>query len=144
MAEIVLDINATIKHVAKLHNGQAYGDLPYITHLVLVARHFTNPVYVIVALLHDAAEDTSITLDDIRELYGEEIGNAVDAITRRPQESYLVNYIQRVAINPIARAVKIADLSENIHSAENWYREFTPLLDRYRRALAYLKGYLDA
>lgn len=63
--------------------------------------------------MHDSVEDTGITLDEISSLFGESVAQAVDAITKRNGEPYQ-DYLNRVKANPIARLVKIADLSHNM------------------------------
>lgn len=69
----------------------------------------------IVALLHDIIEDTPCTEDDLRSNgFDEEIVNAVSAMTRRPDETYYFDYIQRVSGNDIARKVKVHDLANNM------------------------------
>ena len=69
----------------------------------------------IVAYLHDTVEDTPLTIERIKELFGEEIGEAVFAITK-PKDGSLSydDYIERVKANPLARAVKISDLKHNM------------------------------
>ena len=66
---------------AEFHLGQMRrsGD-PYITHPVAVAEiladlGMTAPTLV-AALLHDTVEDTSYSLDDLREEFGDEIARA--------------------------------------------------------------------
>jgi len=69
------------------HKGQkrASGE-PYITHCVAVANILVElkvPAIVIsAALIHDTVEDTSITLVDIREKFGNEIASLVDGVTK--------------------------------------------------------------
>lgn len=60
---------------------------PYILHPIAVARIVneemglgTNPI--IASLLHDVAEDTSHTVEDIRELFGEDIAYLVEGLTK--------------------------------------------------------------
>ena len=69
----------------------------------------------VVALLHDTVEDQPdrITLDEIEEMFGVTVRDAVDAISRRKDETYW-QYIDRCSLNPIARRVKIADLVHNM------------------------------
>jgi len=68
----------------------------------------------IVAVLHDILEDTSITRDNLLvDGYSEQIVDAIDALSRRPEESY-TNYIERLAQNALAVTVKLADLKHNI------------------------------
>jgi (p)ppGpp synthase/HD superfamily hydrolase len=75
---------------------------------------FTDPVEQMAAVLHDVVEDTEMTLDELRRVgYRPEIVDAIDALTHRTHESY-EHYIDRVARNPVARRVKIADIEENL------------------------------
>jgi (p)ppGpp synthase/HD superfamily hydrolase len=75
---------------------------------------FADPVDRMAAVLHDVVEDTEITLDDLRDAgYRPEVVDAIDALTHDSHNSY-EQYIERIARNPVARRVKIADLEENL------------------------------
>jgi guanosine-3',5'-bis(diphosphate) 3'-pyrophosphohydrolase len=69
------------------HTGQrrASGE-PYITHSVAVAAILAElrvpPTVVIAGLLHDTVEDTSLSLNDIRREFGDEVANLVDGVTK--------------------------------------------------------------
>ncbi len=93
---------------------------------------FGDPVGQMAAVLHDAVEDTEITLGDLRDAgYPPEIVDAIDALTHRTNESY-EQYVDRVARNTVARRVKIADLEENL--ANNRRSPVAPgTADRIRR-----------
>jgi len=72
---------------AKAHAGQsrASGE-PYVTHPLAVAGIVAGlrpeiPA-VAAALLHDVPEDTDVTLETIREDFGEEIAHLVDGVTK--------------------------------------------------------------
>ncbi|MCA9089035.1 MAG: HD domain-containing protein [Planctomycetaceae bacterium] len=87
---------------------------PYVLHplRVMLAQH--NEEARIVAVLHDVVEDTSVTLDDLaREGFSETILKAVQLLTKDPELSYKEN-IARVKDHPLARAVKLADLQDNM------------------------------
>lgn len=85
---------------------------PYILHVVSVAFRVPAGPVRIVALLHDIVEDTDCTLDLIRNEFGDEIANAVDAITKREDEDYL-KYLLIVRTNELAAQVKYADICDN-------------------------------
>jgi GTP diphosphokinase / guanosine-3',5'-bis(diphosphate) 3'-diphosphatase len=60
---------------------------PYIYHPIEVARICyeeigLGPTAVICALIHDVVEDTPISLDQIKKLFGEKIANIVDGLTK--------------------------------------------------------------
>lgn len=107
-------IDKALKIAVKAHDGQFdKGGNPYIFHPVWVALHCRSEDERIVALLHDVIEDSDITLDDLsKEEFPKRIIESVDRITRKKGESYCA-YINRVAINQIARRVKVQDLFHN-------------------------------
>ena len=96
------------------HRGQVdKSGVPYVFHPMHVAEQMTGETETVVALLHDVVEDTSYTLDDIRELgFGEDVVGALSLLTHRKDEPYL-EYAARIKNDPVARAVKLADLRHN-------------------------------
>lgn len=98
------------------HKGQSdkRGE-PYIFHVMRVALACEGDAR-LAALLHDVVEDTPWTLSTlIMRGMPRRITDAVDALTRRKRddETY-VDYIERVALNPLARLVKIEDLKDHL------------------------------
>ena len=71
----------------KAHTGQkrASGE-PYIIHCVAVAAILAElevpPAIIAAGLLHDTVEDTTITLEDIRREFNDEIARLVDGVTK--------------------------------------------------------------
>ncbi|MCP4395438.1 MAG: bifunctional (p)ppGpp synthetase/guanosine-3',5'-bis(diphosphate) 3'-pyrophosphohydrolase [Alphaproteobacteria bacterium] len=74
-------------YAVKKHGSQlrASGD-PYFSHPVEVAGILTNfkldAASIITGLLHDVVEDTGTSLDEIRELFGDEVATLVDGVTK--------------------------------------------------------------
>jgi hypothetical protein len=102
---------------------------------------FADPVEQVASVLHDAIEDTDLTIDDlVKAGYSPDAVEAIDCLTHRDNESY-DEYIDRVAHNGVARRVKIADLYENL--ANNRRLPSSPAkaerIERYRRALDRLR-----
>jgi (p)ppGpp synthase/HD superfamily hydrolase len=108
-------IEEAIIWATEVHRGQVdKAGNPYILHPLRVMLRMTSAEARFVAILHDTIEDSDHTLDDLRALgYSETIIAAVDAITRRDDETY-EEFIQRLKPNPLARAVKLADLLDNM------------------------------
>ena len=68
---------------------------------------------VIVALLHDVVEDTDYTLEDIRVMgFPEQVIEALALMTHDKSVPYM-DYVEKIKNNPIAKAVKLADLKHN-------------------------------
>ena len=84
----------------------------YIEHPARVAARMNTSEEKVVAWLHDVVEDTDVALEEIGRVFGSEIMDAVDAVTHRKGESW-ADYLIRVKRNPVAKAVKIADLIDN-------------------------------
>jgi (p)ppGpp synthase/HD superfamily hydrolase len=138
-------IEDAIALAARAHRGQQYASPerePYIFHPLRVMLTLADPADQIVAVLHDAVEDTELGLVDLVDSgYPPDIVEAVDAITHRPGESY-DEYIRRVAANEISRRVKLADLRENL--ANNRRLPPSPAnterIAQYERAMLMLGG----
>ncbi|MBS7233039.1 HD domain-containing protein [Flavobacterium psychroterrae] len=84
--------------VSKLHQGQKYGgdeegqQIEYINHIGSVVfeiiqsfehdKTMNADFSLTCALLHDTIEDTQITYDKIRDLFGVQVANAVNALSK--------------------------------------------------------------
>lgn len=99
----------------RAHEGQTdKSGRAYIMHPVRVAMRCKTPKARIAALLHDTLEDTSVTIEELREQgFPEDIIAAVLSVTKREGESY-ESFIRRAADNAIGREVKMADLEDNM------------------------------
>ena len=83
------DVEAAKSLAFQMHDGQTdKAGLPYITHPQRVAERMEAPEAQVVGWLHDAVEDTSLTLSEIEERFGPETAAAVDAISRREGEAW--------------------------------------------------------
>lgn len=102
---------------------------PYITHPIAVARIVAeemelgaNPV--MAAFLHDVVEDTSFTIDDIRNRFGDDVAFLVGVVTKQKKDKYeqskqVDNYRQILAsVQYDVRAilVKLADRMHNMRT----------------------------
>ncbi|MBQ7632582.1 MAG: bifunctional (p)ppGpp synthetase/guanosine-3',5'-bis(diphosphate) 3'-pyrophosphohydrolase [Alphaproteobacteria bacterium] len=80
-------LNRAYVFALKKHGSQlrTSGD-PYYSHPIEVAGILTkyklDSSSIIAALLHDTVEDTDTTLDEIRELFGEQVSQLVDGLTK--------------------------------------------------------------
>lgn len=65
----------------------------------------------LVALLHDILEDTPTSYNELVDLFGETVADAVLTVTKKGDD--YSSYINQIKSNPIARIVKIADMTHN-------------------------------
>ena len=119
-------------YATQIHEGQMYGEQPYMTHVEDVASGFDDPHLQRIAYLHDTVEDSETGIGEIHERFGEDVGHAVDALTRRQGEQYF-DYINRVKEHPEATQVKLADLHSNLKNNPN-----ESLARRYQKAIGIL------
>jgi GTP pyrophosphokinase len=74
----------------RAHAGQtrASGE-PYIVHSLAVALMLADlhldPKTIAAGLLHDVPEDTAVTIDQVREMFGTEVASLVDGVTKLGQ-----------------------------------------------------------
>lgn len=87
--------------------------LPYVFHPFHLAEQMKDEATTIVALLHDVVEDTDYTFEDLEGMgFGAEVIEALKLLTHDDAVPYM-DYVANLKHNPIARAVKLADLSHN-------------------------------
>ena len=87
--------------------------MPYVFHPFHLAEQMADENTTIVALLHDVIEDTEYTLDDLRKFgFAEDVLSAISLMTHSDDVPYM-EYVMKIKTNPIAKAVKLADLKHN-------------------------------
>jgi GTP pyrophosphokinase len=74
-------------YTAKVHEGQVrHSGEPYLVHPLEVAGILVemrlDDVTIVAGLLHDTLEDTLTTLDEIKRVFGEEVGFLVEGLTK--------------------------------------------------------------
>lgn len=130
--EIILAAQICVKY----HYGQVdKAGNPYYLHPFAVASKCKDEKEIIVALLHDILEDTDYPAMNILTHFGQEIFDAIVALTRGIDEKYS-DYIKRVSENPLAKYVKKKDLEHNLE--DRGFEIPQSLKDRYIAALILL------
>lgn len=87
--------------------------MPYVFHPFHLAEQMTTEETTVVALLHDVVEDTDYTIADLTEMgFPKAITDAIGLMTHEKGVDYF-EYVAAIKENPIAKAVKIADLTHN-------------------------------
>ena len=108
------NIAAAIRIAADAHASQLDKDgRPYILHPIAVMMNVPPGDAQVVAVLHDVVEDTTVTMDDLaRAGFSEPILASLRLVTHAKDEPY-AQYVIRCKADPVARAVKLADLRDN-------------------------------
>ena len=114
----------------KVHGSQTdKKNFPYMAHVNDVAKRVQQlgEDYFVVGLLHDAIEDAVKHNEGLRfqeeiknlikTTFNQEVVNAINAMTKLPEDDYFEDYLPRVKKNNIAKEVKIADSSHNLSKA---------------------------
>src|SRR5919202_558821 len=106
---------------------------PYIRHPLAVAHILVDlqldPASIAAGLLHDVAEDTSVSLEDLRRSFGDEIARIVDGVTkltamegRTKEEAQAGTYRKMfiaMADDPRVVLIKLADRLHNIRTLDS-------------------------
>ena len=118
---------------AEAHKGQKRNTgEPYIVHPIAVANIAAEELEldantVIAAFLHDVAEDTSYTVEDIRARFGDDVAFLVDVVTKRKKHNYeftkqVDNYrqiLESVHYDIRALLVKLSDRLHNMRTLDS-------------------------
>ena len=87
-----------LAELAHLHQKRASGE-PYIQHSLTVAQILADlhldSVTIAAALLHDVVEDSVVTVEDLRQDFGDEVASLVDGVTKLGQIDKLSQMTQR-------------------------------------------------
>ncbi len=110
------DLQRAIEVAVEAHKGQLQKNgLPYVLHPLNLMLAVDSVEAKISAVLHDVVEDTDWTLEDLKaEGFTCAVIDALICLTHREGEDY-GDYIERIAVNAIAREVKLADLEDNMN-----------------------------
>jgi len=124
-------INRAYVYAVRMHGSQtrASGD-PYFAHPIEVAGILTDyrldPATIVTALLHDVIEDTDVSRAEIDRLFGEEIGELVEGVTKlsrlettadyKRQAENLRKFILAVSKDVRVLLVKLADRLHNMRT----------------------------
>ena len=87
--------------------------IPYVFHPIHLAEQMKDEDTTVVALLHDVVEDTHYTIDNLAAMgFNDRILDAIQLMTHDDDVPYM-DYVEKIKENPIAKAVKLADLAHN-------------------------------
>lgn len=118
---------------AKVHQGQTRrSGEPYLVHPLetagILAEMRLDVPSIVTALLHDTVEDTVTTLEEIEQLFGEEVRNLVDGVTKlskikftTSEEKQAENFrkmIMAMAKDIRVILIKLADRLHNMRTLE--------------------------
>ena len=105
---------------------------PYIIHPIAVATILAEELEMvdntlIAAFLHDVVEDTPHTIEEIRDLFGDDVAKLVDAVTKRKKKKYqhskqVDNYrqiLESVHYDVRALLIKLADRLHNMRTLDS-------------------------
>ncbi len=110
--------------------------MPYVFHPFHLAEQMEGETETVVALLHDVVEDTLYTLEDLTEKgFSKDVTDALALLTHDDDTPYM-DYVAKIKENPVAKAVKLADLRHN--------SDITRLDEITEKALKRRENYLAA
>ena len=125
-----LDLERAFNAADKAHSGQLRkSGEPYITHPVAVAHILIDlgmdlPT-VMAALLHDTVEDTSYSIEYIKDEFGDEVAALVDGVTKLDKLTYgptAEAETLRKMVVAMSRDIRVLviKLADRLHNARTW------------------------
>ena len=132
-------LKRAIEIATEAHKGQCdKAGKDYIGHPLRVMEMGKTEEEKIVGVLHDVIEDTDWTFEKLAEEgFSDEIIAALRCVTKISENENYDDFIDRVKKNPLAAAVKINDLTDNMD-----IRRLPYLSDKdVKRLKKYLKAY---
>lgn len=113
---------------------------PYILHPLRVMLAMETTEEKIVAVLHDVVEDSSFTIQKLKqEGFSKKVLDAVSLLTKTQNQDY-ESYISAIRKNSLATKVKLADLKDNMDKSR--LKEITEAdlirIKKYKAALKQL------
>ena len=132
-------LQRAIEIATQAHQGQFdKAGRDYIGHPLRVMEMGKTKAEKIVGVLHDVIEDTDWTFEKLAEEgFSQEIISALRCVTKLSENENYDDFIDRVKKNPLAVAVKINDLTDNMD-----IRRLPYLSDKdVKRLKKYLKAY---
>ena len=132
-------LERAVEIAREAHRGQLdKSGEEYIGHPLRVMAAGATLEEKIVGVLHDVVEDSSWTLGMLSdEGFSQEVIDALRCLTKLPEGESYDKYIARIKSNPLAVAVKLNDLSDNMD-----IRRLPYLSDKdVKRLKKYLKAY---
>ena len=132
-------LKRAIEIATDAHQGQFdKAGRDYIGHPLRVMEMGKTEEEKIVGVLHDVIEDTDWTFEKLAEEgFSDEVIAALRCVTKISENENYDNFIDRVKKNPLAVAVKINDLTDNMD-----IRRIPYLSDKdVKRLKKYLKAY---
>ena len=132
-------LERAIQIATEAHKGQFdKAGREYIGHPIRVMEMGKTEDEKIVGVLHDVIEDTDWTFERLEaEGFSQEVINALRCVTKTSENENYDDFIDRVKKNPLAAAVKINDLTDNMD-----IRRLPYISDKdVKRLKKYLKAY---
>lgn len=121
--------------------------LPYIVHPISVAMALVptgDENLVIAGLLHDAAEDTGLSVKKIRAAFGDDVADLVDTVTHRDGETKMDRIRVICAAGPRPVLLKLADNAHNLSDLDPADRRYGTYLEARAALEGALTGYRAA
>lgn len=138
-------IEAAEEVATRAHDGQKYGEKPYIVHPLDVARlaqELGYPLEIKVAcVLHDVVEDSTITLEDLLKMgFPRFVVDSVESATYTEEDHQNeVNKAEKARRHIGGWVVKFCDASRNLQMALNdTETELPKRMERVHRYIGYL------
>ena len=131
-------LNVAINYAVKMHSGTfRKGFIPVIVHPLEVMNNLgfmsADMTLMAAGVLHDIVENTRVTLEDITEVFGQEIADLIDFFAEQ-DKSYPWRENKEIVLKHLAKASQrkqMLVLADELSNIEDLVRDFEQLGDYY-------------
>lgn len=153
-AVLITPLGQAFVWAANARGDQKYGDRPYVAHVTAVSAVLSDWGFTgegtyelhAGALLHDVIEDTSVSLEDVRLAFSDQVADIVWACTGQgdTRDARMADIYAKVAKNGRAALVKLADRIANLEACEPGSDHATRYAREHQAFSAALKPYVPS
>lgn len=148
-------IDRAVEFAVRAHAGQARKgtDVPYVTHPLAVglmlAQEGCREELIAAALLHDTVEDTPVTLEELKDKFGDDVADLVEGCSEpdkslpwEERKRHTHAYLKRAPLD--VRIVSCADKLHNVRTmADDYEAHGEGLWRRFNRGREKQKWYFE-
>jgi len=128
----LIDFAIEVAAKAHLNQNRKSTDIPYITHpfsvAILLSQAGCSEEVIVAGILHDAIEDTSITLQYIQENFGDKVASIVKGCTEpdkslpwKERKKHTIEFLKTAPLE--IRLVACADKLHNVRTIASDYKK---------------------
>lgn len=120
-------LDQALEFAARAHQGQVRKgtDIPYVSHPyavgLMLARAGCDDEVVAAGILHDTVEDTYVTLEELREQFGERVASIVEGCSEPDRSKHWEERKEHTLayLATASREIRLVSVADKLHNARS-------------------------